>query len=116
MRIAIPVWENKVSPVLDTASRLLIVEIQDNKELSRFKVYLEEDDIARRCHRVRGLGVDVLICGAVSKSFSRMLSSIGVRLISGRSGAVNSIIGAYFIGKLSDSKFLMPGFKATDED
>ena len=26
MRIAIPIWDNKVSPVMDTASRLLIIE------------------------------------------------------------------------------------------
>lgn len=114
MRIAIPVWENKISPVLDTASRLLVVEIRNDKEISRFETYLEEDDIARRCLRVRGLDVDVLICGAVSKSFSSMLSASGVRVISGRSGAVKSIIGAYLKGKLTDSKYLMPGFKAND--
>ena len=32
MKIAIPIWEGKVSPVFDTASRLLILHVEGNKE------------------------------------------------------------------------------------
>jgi predicted Fe-Mo cluster-binding NifX family protein len=58
MKIAIPVWENKVSPVLDTASRLLIVELKEGGEMSRFEIYLDERDLTRRCIRIQGLGID----------------------------------------------------------
>ena len=33
MRLAIPVWDDKVSPVMDTASRLLVVEVEDQEGL-----------------------------------------------------------------------------------
>ena len=32
MRIAVPIWQDKVSPLLDAASRLLIVETEDERE------------------------------------------------------------------------------------
>jgi len=111
MRIAIPVWEEKVSPVLDTASRLLIVEIQDNREVCRFELHFEDQDIGRRCIRVTSLNIDTLICGAISRSFLRMLLASGVQVLSGRSGQIKAILNAYFQGRLADSKFLLPGYE-----
>ena len=45
MRIAVPIWEDRISPVFDTASRLLIVEMEDQKDTSRFEILLDEQDI-----------------------------------------------------------------------
>ncbi|MBU2497643.1 MAG: hypothetical protein KKE57_01965 [Proteobacteria bacterium] len=109
MRIAIPIWEDKISPVLDTASRLLVVEVENQSEASRFEIYLDEQQISRRCFRIQGLGVDILICGAVSRPFYRMLMASGIDVISGISGPAEDILDACLKGNLADSKFLMPG-------
>lgn len=111
MRIAIPVWEEKVSPVLDTARRLLIVEAKEQEEVSRFEIFLDELDIARRCYRIRGLEVDTLICGAVSRPFLRMLMSAGMDIIPEISGPAEEVLAAYLKGDLYHSRFLMPGCK-----
>ncbi len=110
MKIAIPIWEDKVSPVLDAASRLLIVEVVGQEEASRFEAYLDEQDLSRRCGRIRRLGIHTLICGAVSTSFSNMLEASGIDIIPGISGHPEAVIDAYLHGNLSHSKFLMPGF------
>jgi predicted Fe-Mo cluster-binding NifX family protein len=48
MKIAIPVWENKVSPVLDTASRLMVVEFKEGgPDMSSFEIFLDERDLSR---------------------------------------------------------------------
>ena len=78
MRIAIPIWEDKVSPVLDTALRLLIIEVEDHKESSRFTCHIDEQNLARRCTRIKGLDVDTVICGAISHLFLRMLMASGI--------------------------------------
>ena len=109
MRIAIPIWEDKISPVLDTASRLLIVEIEDRNVASRFEIYLDEQDLARRCFRIRGMEVDILICGAISHHFVRMLTSSGIDVIPEISGRTEEVLKAYLQGDLFSSKFLMPG-------
>jgi predicted Fe-Mo cluster-binding NifX family protein len=111
MRIAVPIWEDKISPVLDTATRLLILEKLDRENISRKEAPLEEKEISRRCFRIRKLGVDLVICGAVSRSFSGLLKASGVQLIQGISGDVEDILEAYFKGKLNQPRFLMPGFK-----
>ena len=111
MKIAIPVWEDKVSPVLDTASRLLIVEVEDHKESSRFETFLDVQELNRRCVRIQGLGVDILICGAISQPFLTWLTASGIDIIPGISGHPEDVLEAYLEGNLSDSRFLMPGFK-----
>ena len=83
MRLAVPIWEDKVSPVLDTASKLLILETSDRRKKSRAEAYLSERDISRRCNRIRTLEVDVLICGAVSRPFAEILEGSGIEIISG---------------------------------
>ena len=109
MRIAIPIWENKVSPVMDTASRLMIIETDGQKEIARFETYLEEQDISRRCHRIQSLEIDVLICGAICRSFSGMLLATDIHIISEISGLVEDVLKAYLQGTLADPKFFMPG-------
>jgi predicted Fe-Mo cluster-binding NifX family protein len=109
MKIAIPVWEGKVSPVFDTASRLLILQIEDKKETSRIETYFEESDLTRRCLRIQAMGVDILICGAISGHFYRMLVSDDMEVIPWISGTTEDVLDAYLNGSLFDSKFLMPG-------
>ena len=111
MRIAVPIWEDRISPVFDTASRLLIVEMEDQKETSRFEILLDEQDIPRRCLRIKGLDVDILICGAISRHFFSMLISSGMNIIPGISGHSEEVLTAYFEGILDHDRFLMPGFK-----
>lgn len=42
MRLALPFWENKISPVLDSAARLLVVEVDVlENELLPFAMALE---------------------------------------------------------------------------
>jgi len=109
MRIAVPIWEDKVSPVLDTAAKLLILETLDKKKISRTEAFLNEPEIPKRCFRIQKLDIDVLICGAISRPFSERLAAAGINIIPGISGAVEEIVAAYFGGTLNQSKYSMPG-------
>ena len=112
MRIAVSIWEDKVSPVLDTATKLLITESRTQKKGSRFEVFLIKKDLSQRCSFIRKLEIDVLICGAVSRIFSEMLKASGIKVISGISGPVEDVLEAYLNGDLPQPKFLMPGCKS----
>jgi predicted Fe-Mo cluster-binding NifX family protein len=111
MRIAISIWEDKISPVLDTASKLLIIENETEKEPSRFEAYLFKQDISKRCHFIRDLNIQVLICGAVSRQLSEMLKASEIEIISSISGPVEDVLEAYQRGALLSSEFFMPGCK-----
>jgi predicted Fe-Mo cluster-binding NifX family protein len=109
MRIAISIWEDKISPVLDTASKLLIIDKDNPKESSRSEANLIEQDISQRCSFIGRLDLDVLICGAVSSQFREMLKACGINIISGISGPAEDVLDAYLQGTLPHSGFFMPG-------
>jgi predicted Fe-Mo cluster-binding NifX family protein len=112
MKIAIPIWEDVISPVLDTASMLLIIEVDEKgREISRFQIYLDEQDLVRRCLRIQGLEPDILICGAISRPFLTMLDASGIDIIPEISGHTEEVLEAYMQGELFHSRFLMPGCK-----
>jgi len=109
MRIAIPIWEDKISPVLDTASRLLVVECDDQGEVARFEIQLEGEAPPLKWLRLHGMGIHTLICGAVSRSVLRTLDASGVTVIPEIAGKAQDVIEAYLRGRLNHSRFLMPG-------
>jgi len=109
MRIAIPVWEDKVSPVLDTALKLLVVETRDRREMSRFVYHIDENDLSYKCHRIKKLDLDILICGAVSHAFLQMLLASGLDVIQEISGPAEDVLRAYLRGNIFQPRFLMPG-------
>ena len=111
MRIALPIWEDKITPLLDTASRLLVLNEEGGVKSECFEVSLDGMDLHTRCVRIQTLEIQILICGAVSRIFSRMLHGLGVQVISGISGGAEEVLHAYHHEGLSEPRFLMPGYK-----
>jgi predicted Fe-Mo cluster-binding NifX family protein len=112
MRIAISIWEDKISPLFDTASKLLIIENETQKESSRYEVHLLKQDLSKKCRFMQSLHIDILICGAVSRQFSEMLKASGIKVISGITGPARDVLKAYQQGTPLHSKFFMPGSPA----
>jgi predicted Fe-Mo cluster-binding NifX family protein len=110
MRIAVPVWGDKISPVLDTASRLQVFELVENTWLSELETFLEEKEISRRCSRIRNLKIDTIICGAISRTMSDILAAAGINIIAGIAGSYMEVLNAYQEGCLFCERFLMPGY------
>jgi len=48
IRIAIPVFQDRISPVLDACTRLLIVDLDKNVEIEREEIYLDDLSLAER--------------------------------------------------------------------
>jgi predicted Fe-Mo cluster-binding NifX family protein len=109
MVVAITNWQGAVSPVFDVSDRLCVVEIIDGAEVRRETVLLTYRDPFGRAREVAGFSVEVLICGAVSRPFETALISVGIRVLAFICGDLEVVIGGFLQGRLTDSRFLMPG-------
>ncbi len=109
MNVAIPIWDGRVSPVMDTARHLLVTEFADGGEVSRETVVIPQADISSRVSFLADLGIDVLICGAISHQFERMLAASGIESFPWFRGNVDEIMAAYSGGVLQNDSFLLPG-------
>jgi len=109
MKIAVPEWQGRISPVLDVASKILLVDIEDHRELQRQHDTLVPSDLWARAAAIRQMGPDVLICGAVSWPLEAAIRSAGIQVIGNICGPVDEVLAAYREGRLDDNVFLMPG-------
>ncbi len=109
MRIAIPQWEGRVSPVFDVAGSLLLVDVENGREILREQRRLLGSDPLARADEFLSLGVEVLICGAISTPVEARLAASGVRVIGFTCGTVDEVLAAFLMGELSNRAFVMPG-------
>ena len=108
MKIAIPIWNGCVSSAFDFAHKLLLIDIQDSSETNRSEIALAPEPIPQRATRLKTLGVDVLICGAISRSLASLVAASGIEVLPYVLGPVDEILKAYLTGQLGQSKFAMP--------
>ena len=109
MKVAFTVWENRISPLFDCASMLLVVDIVDYSETARYFEPLHYESPFSRAAKLSELGIEILICGAVSNLFADIIETRGIKIIPFVAGAVEEVLGAYLTDRLCDSKFRMPG-------
>jgi predicted Fe-Mo cluster-binding NifX family protein len=109
MKVAIPVYGDYVSNVFDFAHRLLLVDIENGQETKRYEVELKSRSLPERAGQLKNLGVDVIVCGAVSRLLANMVTQLGIEVLSYVTGHVNSVLSAYITGQLIRPEFSMPG-------
>jgi len=109
MKVAIPNWQGRVSPVFDVAARVLVVDIEDGQIQGRQVLPLDGEDLHSRVQRLADTGVEVLICGVLSRPLALALASAGVEVVPQTCGPVEEVLAAFAAGRLAQDAFLMPG-------
>lgn len=110
MRIAVPVWQGRVSPLLDVAERLLVVDADAGREVSRSVEQLGPGLLPQRVRRLSDLGVEVVICGTVSRQMAIMLSGLGITVFPCMRGEVDNVLRSVVRTGAPDPRFFMPGY------
>ena len=116
MKVAVTVWEQRISPVFDASRQLLIVEIENARITKRARVTFDPGMPSDLTRTLKELDVAVLICGAVSQVPATMITSGGITLIPFIAGRVDRVLGAYAQGHSLVPAFVMPGCGETAED
>lgn len=95
--------------MFDVARQLLVVDVEDGEVAGREVRAIEAAAPPQRAARVAAMGVDVLICGAISRPLEGMLTAAGVSVVPQTCGPVEEVLGAFVSGRLQDGAYLMPG-------
>jgi len=107
--VAIPIWQQRVSPVLDSATRLLVVTCRDGREINRREIPLEAMAPAALIQCLAGLHINLLLCAASSSELQRELEKLGIEVWPHLCGNVDQILTALACGQLDTREFHMPG-------
>lgn len=104
MIVALSVWQGRISPVFDTAGQLWLIEVEAGREVSRREEPLKEGMFHQKAAKLSQLGVEVLLCGAISRPFAFMLASSGIQVVPFLTGDAQQVLDAFLAGKLSVSR------------
>lgn len=110
MRLGISVHNKRVSPVLDTACQLEVLQMDAGEQpgISE-RVQLPGTSAPDQAEALRRAGIDVLICGGLSREMAWYLNRYNIRVIPWIAGWVETVMNAYSRGELDSGQFAMPG-------
>lgn len=109
MRVAIPYWQGRVSPVFDVAANLMLVDFAYGREQARRNVAVDAATPQARASALSGHGATALVCGAISWPLEMAVAAAGIEVISQTCGDVEQVLAAFINGQLGEDLFLMPG-------
>jgi predicted Fe-Mo cluster-binding NifX family protein len=109
MKAAFAVWNNRIAPVFDVARQVHVVVMESGQIVSEAEEELPDDIGHGKGLRLAELGVDTLVCGAISRSMQAIVSAYGIRTIPFVAGGLRRVIRAWSCGALEKGTFAMPG-------
>lgn len=109
MKVAFSNWENRIAPLFDTAEEILLVELEGDKVLNESLEKISGEFPLQRALRLEELGVEVLVCGAISRPMQRALLSYKVELYSFVAGELHKVLQGWISDRLRSDSFAMPG-------
>jgi predicted Fe-Mo cluster-binding NifX family protein len=107
--VAIPVWENRVAPVFDTARDLLVLALRTGQIDAQEHKPFSADTYPEKVRTLTEWGVQTVVCGAISREFLSLLEASKIKVISFVAGEIEQITTAFIQGSLNEDRFAMPG-------
>jgi predicted Fe-Mo cluster-binding NifX family protein len=107
MKVALGVWQDRLSPLFDSSRRLLVVEIEGGTVTSKRYEPFHFTSPFSGARRLYHLGIEVLISGAISEFYAGMIEGYGIHVVSFVTGEVNKVLDAYLQNRLCPGDFRM---------
>lgn len=108
-KIAIPAFNNRISPLFDVSGCFAIFTADERIIGERYCIDTSGDSGFEKIERLCVESVSVIICSAISKAFAECITGKGIELFPGVIGDVDEVIKAYLSDNLTEDAFLMPG-------
>jgi predicted Fe-Mo cluster-binding NifX family protein len=109
MRVAFAAWNDRIAPLFDVTRRLFVVDTEGQDVVRESEEPLEEDAPAARAARLAALGVDALVCGAISRRQKALVEAYGLAVVPFVTGELREVVAAWRRGRLGGPEFSTPG-------
>ena len=99
MKAALTVWNGRVSPVFDVSREAVVLTIEDGSVAALSRESIDTPNGSLKVDRILNLGIDVLVCGAISESLHRELCARSVTVHGFVAGEIEQVIGTVMNGQ-----------------
>jgi len=105
MIVAIPLFGDSVAPRFGFADKALIATISENGVDREETIHLVEGGLFELLGQLRGMGVEVLLCGGFNRRFVPLAESMGFSIYAGLSGHYHQILESFVRGDRMPTAF-----------
>ncbi len=109
MRVAVTVWQQRVSPVFDVARCLQLLEIEQGQVVADLLVPLSSHAPLEKLQAIQVLQPDILICGAISQPIQQVAESLSFQLYPFMKGSIRRVMRALIHEGVLAEDFVLPG-------
>ena len=109
MKIAIPLFDRRVSPRFDCAQDFLLASVENGVIMERRKLLASDWTCRQRVKKLSELGVKTLICGGIDRLSAGLLAFYGVKVYSWVTGIAEDALRAFLRGQLESCTMVGPG-------
>ncbi len=107
MKSGITIWNNRIAPVFDVAGTILVINANDPTAAAETRA-LPQSPFAK-IEALAQSGIEVLVCGAISRPLLRSACAAGLKVIPFTAGNVDEVIQSLHRGDIEAVAGTMPG-------
>ena len=104
MKIAIPIFGNRISPRFDFSPEMWIIDVEGGEVVRQEKLPTANLNLPQRLEQITANGVDKVICGGIDGFCQSQLGSRGIDVVQDVIGDAESVFDLFMRGRLR------PGF------
>ena len=109
MKTAFTVWKDRIAPLFDVAGKIHVVASEAGNITAQTRECLDDPLPALKVRRLADLCVQMLVCGAISRSARNMVTAYGIELVAYINGDLDTVIKAWQHDQLRADALRMPG-------
>lgn len=104
MKIAIPIFGNRISPRFDFSPEMWIIDVEGEEVVRQEKLPTANLNLPQRLEQITSNGVDKVICGGIDGFCQSQLGSRGIDVVQDVIGDAEIVFDLFMKGRLR------PGF------
>ena len=104
MKVAIPIFGNRISPRFDFSPEMWIIEVERGEVVSQEKLPTANLNLPQRLEQITSNGIDKVICGGIDGFSLNQLGSKGIDVLEDVIGEAETAFDLFMRGRLR------PGF------
>jgi predicted Fe-Mo cluster-binding NifX family protein len=100
MKIAMPVFGNRISPRFDFSPEMWVIEVEEGKVVGQEKISTSNLNLPQRLEQITSNAVDKVICGGIDGLSRNQLGSRGIDVVQDVIGDADIVFNLFMKGRL----------------
>lgn len=109
MKTALTTWSGRIAPVFDVAGHAVLITSENGIQTGKTTLELSGGAVTDKIACLVNAGVDMLVCGAISRQALAMVNARNITVYPFIAGKTSEVIQAWLNDRHNMNDFSMPG-------